>query len=99
MFAFFHAQDSPHHKNYPGLGTSLVVEWLRLHASTAGGVGLIPGQGTNIPYAPRLGKKNAGDAGLVPGSGRSPGEGNENPVLPGKSPEQRRLVEEPQGSI
>ena len=27
MFAFFHAQDSPHHKNYPGLGTSLVVKW------------------------------------------------------------------------
>ena len=36
---------------------------------------------------------NAGDGGLVPGSGRSPGEGNGNPVfLPGKSHEQRRLV-------
>ena len=37
-------------------------------------------------------RSNAGDAGLVPGSGRSPGEGNGNPVLPGKSHEQRRLV-------
>ena len=27
-------------------GTSLVVQWLRLHATNAGGVGLIPGQGT-----------------------------------------------------
>ena len=31
--------------------TSLVVQWLRLSASTAGGMGLIPGQGTKIPYA------------------------------------------------
>ena len=29
-----------------GLGTSLVVQWLRLHAPNAGGLGLIPGQGT-----------------------------------------------------
>ena len=28
------------------LGTSLVVQWLRLHASSAGAPGLIPGQGT-----------------------------------------------------
>ena len=35
---------------------------------------------------------NAGDAGLIPGSGRSPGEGNINPVfLPGKSHGQRSL--------
>ena len=27
-------------------GTSLVVQWLRLHAANAGGLGLIPGQGT-----------------------------------------------------
>ena len=33
------------------LGTSLVVQWLRLHASTAGAMGLIPGQGTKIPHA------------------------------------------------
>ena len=28
------------------LGTSLVVQWLRLHIANAGAVGLIPGQGT-----------------------------------------------------
>ena len=32
-------------------GTSLVVEWLRLHASKAGGAGLIPGWGTKS-YVP-----------------------------------------------
>ena len=29
------------------------VQWLRLRASTAGGTGLIPGQGTKIPHAAR----------------------------------------------
>ena len=33
-----------------GYGISL-VQWLRLHAFTAGGTGSIPGQGTKIPYA------------------------------------------------
>ena len=33
------------------LGTSLVVQWLGLHASTAGDTGLIPGQGTKILHA------------------------------------------------
>ena len=28
---------------------------------------------------------NAGDACLIPGLERSPGEGNDNPLLPGKS--------------
>ena len=28
------------------IGTSLVVQWLRLHAPNAGGLGSIPGQGT-----------------------------------------------------
>ena len=32
-------------------GTSLVVQWLRLHAPNAGCLGSIPGQGTKIPYA------------------------------------------------
>ena len=32
-------------------GTSLVVQWLRLCASTVGGESLIPGQGTKIPHA------------------------------------------------
>ena len=33
------------------LGTSLVVQWLRLFTSTAGVTGLVPGWGTNIPHA------------------------------------------------
>ena len=33
------------------LGTSLVVQWLRLCASYAGGLGSVPGQGTKISHA------------------------------------------------
>ena len=33
------------------LGTSLVVQGLRLHASKAVGIGSIPSQGTKIPHA------------------------------------------------
>ena len=33
------------------IGTYLVVQWLRLHASTARDVGSIPGWGTKIPHA------------------------------------------------
>ena len=33
------------------VGTSLVIQWLRLHASTVGIMGSIPGQGTKIPHA------------------------------------------------
>ena len=39
-------------------GTSLVVQWLGLCASTAGGTGLIPGWGTRTPNASWSGKKN-----------------------------------------
>ena len=35
---------------------------------------------------------SAGDTGSIPGLGRSPGEGNGNPLLPGKSHGQRSLV-------
>ena len=35
---------------------------------------------------------NAGDLDLIPGLGRSPGEGNGNPLLPGKSHGWRSLV-------
>ena len=35
---------------------------------------------------------DAGDADLISGLGRSPGEGNGNPPLPGKSTGQRSLV-------
>ena len=38
-----------HIKNKIG-GTSLVVQWLRLHAPTAGGLCFIPGRGTKIPH-------------------------------------------------
>ena len=33
------------------LGLSLVVQWLKLCASTVGGAGSIPGWGTKIPHA------------------------------------------------
>ena len=32
-------------------GTSLVVQWLGFHASTAGGAGSVPGGGTKMPHA------------------------------------------------
>ena len=35
------------------IGSSLVVQLLVLHTSTAGGLGLIPGRGTNIPQDAR----------------------------------------------
>ena len=34
-----------------GAGTSLVVQWLRHHPSTARGSGSIPGQGRKVPHA------------------------------------------------
>ena len=40
------------------IGTSLVVQWLRLCASNAGGMALIPGQGTKIPHMPHGMAKN-----------------------------------------
>ena len=39
------------------VGTSLAVQWLRLHISTAGDMGLIPGEGTRIPQATWHGQK------------------------------------------
>ena len=39
------------------IGTSLVVQWLSLHAARAGIVGLIPGWGTKIPHAMQHGQK------------------------------------------
>ena len=39
-------------------GTSVLFQWLRLHAPTAGGLGSIPGQGTKIPHAVWCGQKN-----------------------------------------
>ena len=42
-------QGSPDVNFQRAMGTSLAVQWLRLGASTAGGIGLIPGLGTKIP--------------------------------------------------
>ena len=45
--------------------TSLKGQWLRLHASNAGGIGSIPGQRTKILHVPwcskKKKKKNKGD--------------------------------------
>ena len=38
-------------------GIPLAVQWLGLHASTAGGPGSIPGHGTKILQAPQRGQK------------------------------------------
>ena len=43
-----------------GRGTSLVVQWLRLHAPSAGGTDSIPGQGTKILHATWRGQKKSG---------------------------------------
>ena len=43
--------ESYHLRLLPGI--SLVVQWLRLHASNAGGMGSIPGQEIKIPHASR----------------------------------------------
>jgi len=32
-------------------GTSLAVQWLRIHTSTVGSAGSIPAQGTKTPHA------------------------------------------------
>ena len=45
------------HLNKCGLGTSLVVQWLRF-TFQFGGVGSIPSQGTKIPHALWLAKQN-----------------------------------------
>ena len=36
---------------FGGGGTSLPVQWLKLHASTVEGLALIPGWGIRIPHA------------------------------------------------
>ena len=38
-------------------GNSRGVQWLGLHASTAGGTGSIPGWGTKVPHAAWHGQK------------------------------------------
>ena len=51
----FHSQNNT---KVDSIGTSLVVQWLRLCASSARDVGLIPGWGTKIPHAMWSGQKN-----------------------------------------
>ena len=46
-------------------GTSLAVQWLRLHTPNAGGAGSIPGRGTKMPHAALRGqKKKQKDSGM-----------------------------------
>ena len=33
-----------------------MLQWLKLHAPNAGGMGLIPGRGTKIPYVVGMGE-------------------------------------------
>ena len=44
-------------QNLSPFGSSLVVQWLGLRPSTAGGTGWIPSQGSKIPHDARCGKK------------------------------------------
>ena len=44
-------------KEKDAMGTSLAVQWLRRHASSAGAMGLITGRGTKIPHAVRRGQR------------------------------------------
>ena len=46
-----------HYADQEDTGNSLAVQWLGLRASTAGGRGLIPGQGTKILHAVWHGQK------------------------------------------
>ena len=46
-----------HKKNKMFLGTSLAVQWLRPHTSTAVGMGSVPGRGTKILHAVRCDQK------------------------------------------
>ena len=51
-----------------GGGTSLVVQWLGLHTSPAGGTGSIPGQGIKTHGAAKTKKKERRRAGNSEGS-------------------------------
>ena len=53
VHSFIHGAETvgQRHTQTPVVGTSLVVQWLKLHISTAGDMSSIPGQGTKIPHA------------------------------------------------
>ena len=57
------------------LGTSLIVQWLRLCTSIAGGTGSIPGPGTNIPTCHIAQPKNEKKTKLSSQLGTPPGKG------------------------
>ena len=57
-----------------------VAQWLGLCASTAGGMGLIPGQGFPDSSVGKESTCNAGDPGSIFGLGRSAGEGIDYPL-------------------
>ena len=83
-----HLLSITHHKK-DGIGTSLMVQWLRIHPAVRGTC-VLSGWGAKIPYASeqlnpytslvtQLGNNppcNAGDLGLIPGLGRPPKERN-----------------------
>ena len=46
-------------------GTTLVIQQLRFHASTAEGMGLIPGQGTKTPHAKRYSEKTKQNKSII----------------------------------
>ena len=71
-------------------GTSLEVQWLRFHTYTAGGIGSIPAQEIRA-HKGFLGGSDGKESvtrqktpGLIPGQGRSFGEENGYPFLPGE---------------
>lgn len=47
-----------------GIGTSLVVQWLRFHASNAGVTGSIPDGEIQIPHAMQYGQKKKKKTGI-----------------------------------
>ena len=51
------AKNKKKYKKKKNRGTSLALQWLRLHVSTAVGMGSIPGWGTKIPHVAQCGKK------------------------------------------
>ena len=53
MVNMFMTQEPKTHIHYWRQGTSLGVQWLRLHTPNAGGLGLIPGEGTRF-HMPQL---------------------------------------------
>ena len=53
LLAHSHVENKPSYSHLK-TGESLAVQWLRVHAFTAVGLGSIPDQGTKIPSSPQL---------------------------------------------